>query len=70
MAGEADYGLMVWGGWSRGIRNNVQNLLKRGKPVVVFLSTKQIFYTYMLRNVEDFSTFALGAMNEVIRIIM
>jgi hypothetical protein len=54
MAREADYGLMVWDGRSRGTRNNVHNLLKRGKPVVVFLSTNKFFYT--LRNAEDFST--------------
>jgi hypothetical protein len=54
MAREADYGLMVWDGRNRGTRNNVHNLLKCGKPVVVFLSTNQFFYT--LRNVEDFST--------------
>jgi hypothetical protein len=54
MAREADYGLMVWDGSSRGTRNNVHNLLKRGKPVVVFLYTNQSSYT--LRNAEDFST--------------
>jgi hypothetical protein len=54
MAKEADYGLLVWDGRSRGTRNNVHNLLKRGKPVVVFLTTNQLFYT--LRNAEDFST--------------
>jgi hypothetical protein len=53
LAREADYGLMVWDGRSRGTRNNIQNLLKRGKQVVVFLSTNQCFYT--LRNAEDFS---------------
>jgi hypothetical protein len=54
MAAEADYGLMVWDGKSRGTRNNVHNLLKNNKPVVVFLTIDQSFYT--LRKAADLFT--------------
>ncbi len=45
MAREADYGLMIWNGKSRGTLTNVRNLLKEGKKVVVFLSPNQSFHT-------------------------
>ena len=53
MAREADYGLMVWDGKSRGTRNNIRNLLQEGKPDVVFLSSDQSFH--LVRNAEDLS---------------
>jgi hypothetical protein len=54
MAEEADYGLMLWDGVSRGTLNNIRNLLHRGKPVVIFYSPDQSFHT--IRCAEDLST--------------
>ncbi len=45
MAEEADYGLMLWDGKSRGTLNNIRNLAHRSKPVVVFFSPDQSFHT-------------------------
>jgi hypothetical protein len=54
MTEEADYGLMLWDGVSRGTLNNIRNLLHRGKPVVVFLSYDQSFHT--IRCTENLAT--------------
>ena len=43
MAAVADYGLVLWDGKSAGSINNVFELLKRRKPVVVYLSQKKEF---------------------------
>ena len=36
MCDEADYGLMLWDGESKGVLNNIINLLKRHKKVVIY----------------------------------
>lgn len=43
MAAEADYGFVLWDGKSAGSINNVFELLKREKRVVVYLSSKKEF---------------------------
>jgi hypothetical protein len=43
MAAEADYGLMLWDGQSRGTLTNVVNLLQNGIPVVIH--TANTFHT-------------------------
>lgn len=45
MAAEADYGFVLWDGKSAGSINNVLELVKRGKCVVVYLSAKREFFT-------------------------
>jgi hypothetical protein len=53
MADEADYGLMLWDGQSRGTLANIADLVKRGKPVVVFVSCKEKKSFYTLRHSGD-----------------
>jgi hypothetical protein len=45
MADEADYGLMLWDGKSRGTLANILNLVHRGKPAVVYVAANKTFYT-------------------------
>lgn len=44
MAKETDYGFMIWNGKSRGTFNNVINLLKENKKVLVYFSPTKEFY--------------------------
>jgi hypothetical protein len=44
MAKEADYGLMIWDGKSRGTLNNIVNLLKGDKKILVYFSPTKEFY--------------------------
>jgi hypothetical protein len=48
MAAEADYGLMLWDGQSRGTLTNVVHLVRQGKPVVVYMASSKTFQ--MLRH--------------------
>lgn len=43
MSIDADYGLMVWNGKSRGTLNNIINLTNQGKKVVVYVTTIKDF---------------------------
>jgi hypothetical protein len=43
MADAAEYGLMLWDGKSKGTINNVVNLTRHGKPVVVYVAPKRQF---------------------------
>lgn len=45
MAQEADYGLMLWDGQSRGTLRNILDLVRHGKPVVVYIAPKKAFCT-------------------------
>lgn len=45
MAAQADYGFVLWDGKSAGSINNVLELIKRGKYVVIYLSAKRDFFT-------------------------
>ena len=51
MAAEADYGFVLWDGKSTGSLNNVLEVMKNGKPVVVYFSPEKEFYT--LREARD-----------------
>jgi hypothetical protein len=44
MAAEADYGFILWDGKSTGSINNLLELLKRGKSVVVYFVPEKQFY--------------------------
>jgi hypothetical protein len=45
MAEEADYGLMLWDGRSRGTLTNIVHLVREGKPVVVYVAPGKCFHT-------------------------
>jgi hypothetical protein len=45
MAAEADYGLMLWDGQSRGTLTNIVSLVRQGKPVVVYFAPGKTFQT-------------------------
>jgi hypothetical protein len=51
MARDADYGLMIWDGSSKGTLTNVLNLLGLDKKVVLFSARKARFFT--LRSLDD-----------------
>ena len=51
MADAAEYGLMLWDGKSKGTINNVVNLLRRQRPVVVYVAPTRDFDT--VRTLED-----------------
>lgn len=50
MAKETDYGFMIWDGKSRGTFNNVINLLKENKKVLLYLSPTKEFYNLITIN--------------------
>ena len=45
MAEAAEYGLMLWDGKSKGTVNNVVNLSREHKPVVVYVAPTRQFRT-------------------------
>jgi hypothetical protein len=45
MVKEADYGLMLWDGRSRGTLTSIVHLVREGKPVVVYIAPERSFYT-------------------------
>ena len=45
MADAAEYGLMLWDGKSKGTVNNVVNLSRDHKPVVVYIAPNRQFRT-------------------------
>ena len=51
MAKETDFGMMVWDGRSTGTFNNIMNLIKFNKKILVYFSPKKLFYT--ISNVND-----------------
>ena len=54
MAEEADYGLMLWDGQSRGTLTSIVDLVRKDKVVVVYIATDKNFYT--LRQSTDLAT--------------
>lgn len=44
MANDCDYGFMIWNGESKGTLNNMVNLTKLDKKVVVYFAPENIFY--------------------------
>ena len=55
MVEEADYGLMLWDGKSRGTLTNVVDLVRQGRPVVVYVAPAKAFAT--LREPEQLADF-------------
>jgi len=53
MVGEADYGLMLWDGRSRGTLRSIVDLVQRAKPAVVYVAPNKSFWT--LRHADDLS---------------
>lgn len=51
MTEEADYGLMLWDGESRGTLTSIVELVREGKPVVVYFSPTKVFHA--LRSSSD-----------------
>jgi hypothetical protein len=51
MSNEADYGLMLWDGESRGTLTSIVDLVGRGKPVAVYFAPDKTFHT--LRSASD-----------------
>lgn len=51
MAKQAECGMMLWDGQSRGTLENVQNLVQRGAPVALYLSPAKKFVN--IRSEED-----------------
>jgi hypothetical protein len=45
MVQEADYGLMLWDGKSRGTLTNIVDLVRQGRPVVVYVAPAKTFAT-------------------------
>ncbi len=50
MARETDYGFMIWDGKSKGTLNNIINLLKENKKVLVYFSPNKEFYNLISFN--------------------
>jgi len=51
MVDDADYGLMLWDGESKGTLNSVINMVRQRKPVVVFFAPQKLFHN--IRSAED-----------------
>ena len=45
MIKDTDYGFMIWDAKSKGTLNNIVNLLRKNKTVIVYLSKDKNFYT-------------------------
>jgi hypothetical protein len=54
MAAEADYGFVLWDGKSAGSISNVLELLKNGKPVVVYFGPDKSFHA--IKEAQDIAT--------------
>ena len=68
MAEKAEYGLMLWNGKSKGTVNNVVNLTRDHKPVVVYVAPKKHFRT--IRTSDDLrDLLAQGDSDSVERIV-
>ena len=68
MAEAAEYGLMLWDGKSKGTINNVVNLSRRSKVVVVYVAPAKSFQT--VRSFEDLKgVLAMGDPSSVDRLV-
>ncbi|SRR5579885_503595 len=65
MVEEADYGLMLWDGKSRGTLRSIVDLVRERKPVVVYLATEKSFST--LRDEGDLATLLTQVNPEVLQ---
>lgn len=62
MAEAAECGLMLWDGESRGTLANVENLARAGKPVAVYVGTRQRFLN--VRSEPDMDALVAGAFSD------
>lgn len=69
MAEEADYGLMLWDGRSRGTLTNIVRLVRKGKPVVLYVAPDRSFYTLRRSHqlAEMLARFEPGALRRIER---
>jgi len=68
MADAAEYGLMLWDGKSKGTVNNVVNLSRHQKPVVVYVAPRKQFLT--IKTPDDLKNLlALGDSDSVDRLV-
>ena len=68
MADAAEYGLMLWDGKSKGTINNVVNLMRRHRPVIVYVAPTRSFDT--VRTFEDLrAVLAKGDRKRVDRVV-
>ena len=68
MADAAEYGLMLWDGKSKGTVNNVVNLSRDHKPVVVYVAPTRQFRT--IKTLDDLKgLLAQGDSDSVARIV-
>ena len=68
MVDTAEYGLMLWDGKSKGTINNVVNMSKSGKPVVVYIApTKQFLTVKVFDDLKD--VLAQGDSDSVDRLV-
>jgi hypothetical protein len=68
MADTAEYGLMLWDGKSKGTINNVLNLCRAHKPVVVYVAPAKSFST--VRELRDLNeVLAQGDSESVKRLV-
>ncbi len=68
MSDAAEYGLMLWDGKSKGTVNNVVNLSKHGKPVVVYVVPTKQFLT--VKTLDDLrAVLAQGDSDSVERVV-
>jgi len=67
MAEAAEYGLMLWDGKSKGTVNNVVNLSRDHKPVVVYVAPTREFCT--IKTFDDLKGLAQGDSDRVERIV-
>ncbi|MCX6544142.1 MAG: hypothetical protein NTV05_06960 [Acidobacteria bacterium] len=51
MVDAAEYGLMLWDGESKGTLNNVINMIRQAKRVVVYLAPRKVFHN--IRSADD-----------------
>ena len=62
MAKDADYGLMIWDGKSKGTLNNMINLLIQGKPVLLYFVGQHKMI--VLKTIKDLKSF-ISSLEEI-----
>lgn len=66
MAEDADYGFMIWNGKSKGTFNNIINLTKQRKKVLLYFTLHKKFYVF--KSYEELQELASTWGNEVIEL--
>lgn len=63
MAIDADYGFMIWNGKSKGTLNNMINLTKLGKEILLYFIPHKKFY--LIKNIDEVKKLALANGNDL-----